>query len=92
MNTSAIPFFSVLVVFPLKLWLLWTNFDVFNVVAWCVGSAMWLWITWAYWKNRDMPAYAGSFRYENGKNQFARTMYAISTLVCYLIAALAAWH
>jgi len=48
------------------------------------------WVTWiiiAYQKNKDLPA-AGPFRYAEGGNQIARTLYVVSMAIIYFVAAI----
>jgi hypothetical protein len=82
------PFFIVAIFAIFKLTKLFQGHETGELVAWAFGSAGWLWIMWAYWKDRDMVARSGNFKYQNGENDFARTFYAISMVVTYVIAVI----
>ena len=68
-----------------KLFILWQRQNTFDLLSWIFFSAIWIWVGWGYWKDKDMPAYVGNFRYNDGKNQLARTIFVVSMIVCFLI-------
>lgn len=90
MNWKAIPFFLVIVLGSVKFFFVLTRSSTFETIGWGLFSIMWAWITWAYWKDKEIPAYAGSYAYGNGENNFARTMYVVVMLVCYLLGIVTA--
>lgn len=90
MNLKALPFLLVIVLGSVKLFFMLSRPSTFDQIGWGMSSIMWAWITWAYWKDKDMPARAGSFKYENGQNNVARTMYVLVMLFCYLLGVVAA--
>ena len=57
----------------------------FDQIAWLAGTVVWCWLGWAFWKDKDMPAYSGSFGYKNGENDFARAIYIIVMMICFLL-------
>lgn len=91
MKKRAMPFILICLVGPLKLIWISINFNLFNILAWLGFSLVSAWIGWAYWRDRDMPSYAGDFRFKEGNN-FPRTLYAFSSLAAYVFAALVDWN
>jgi hypothetical protein len=88
MKFKYIPFILVLTLAPVKIFLLLQKGNLFDSLSWTVFSAVWMWIEWSFWKDKDMPSYAGSFRYADGKNQIARTFFVVIMIVCYLIGVI----
>lgn len=89
MNLKSIPFFVLVSLSPLKFFLLLQASDITEMILWGLISLGFGWIEWAYWKNREMPARAGNFKYQNGKNDFIRALYAAAILCAYLLCFLA---
>ena len=84
-EAKAVPFVAVVIFGLLKLALIMPTHNRFDVAGWLVFSIGWAWITWAYWKDKDMPAYSGNFDYKNGENDFPRAMYVVAMVACYVI-------
>lgn len=90
MNLKVIPFLLIMAVGLMKLFMFSQRPSTFDLIGWTMSSLMLIWIAWAYWKDKELPAYAGNFSYQNGTNQFARTMYVSVWLCCYLVVAVVA--
>jgi hypothetical protein len=90
MNLKIIPFLLIMVVGLVKLFMFSQRPSTFDLIGWSMSSLMLAWIGWAYWKDKELPAYVGNFSYQNGTNQFAITMYVSVMLFCYLVVAVVA--
>lgn len=87
MNIKAFPFFIVVASGLARL-----AFSVFDcqselIVGWLVMSLGWAWICWTFWKNKNMPALTSNFNYENGANDFIRSIYAVILVLMYVSVA-----
>lgn len=86
MNFKCLPFLLILFLAPLKFYeMIVKGRELFDLIIWIAFSMLWCWVAWAFWKNKYMPSYAGKFDYENGENDFARTLYIFATLAGYLL-------
>lgn len=88
MNLRAIPFIFAIALGLVKLFLLIIRRDVFDIFAWLLFSVICLWVCWAYWKNRDIPAYSGNFKFQDGRNEIPRAAFTLLMVVAYFIGAL----
>lgn len=85
MNLKAVPFLLVVLFAPIKLYFLYHSSTKPEFILWVVGiSGVCIWPTWAYWKDRDMPARSGDFQFRaDGKNSVTRSIYVCFLLVCF---------
>jgi len=88
MNLRAIPLIFVILLGPMKLFFLATRRDAFDIFAWILFSAACLWVCWAYWKNRDIPAYSGNFKFQDGRNELPRVAFTLLMTAVYFIGAI----
>lgn len=64
------------------------HFDKFEWVAWSLISCAFLYVGWAYWKDKDLPARSGDFKFEEGKNSTARALYVTMVVGIYAVVAI----
>ena len=87
MNIRAFPFLIVVAIGLGRLIYAFSAFKLDVLVGWLLMSLGWGWVCWAFWKNKDMPAVSGNFKYEDGKNDFIRAVYTIALVSMYLLVA-----
>ena len=88
MILKATPLALIAVLGLVKFLFLFEKSGQFEKVGWLAGTLVWSWLGWAYWKDKDMPTYSGDFSYKNGQNDFARTVYIIVMLFCFLLGVI----
>jgi hypothetical protein len=59
------------------------KFSIEDIFGWLTISLIWLWITWAYWKNKTLPSIHGGFQYKNGENNFIRSFYVAAITLLF---------
>ena len=84
---KAIPFAMAIIIGAIKMILILNRGEWINVFIWCAFCAMWFWIFYAFWKDKDMPSYSGEFRFNDGKSDVKRLIYMISSSIVFLIGA-----
>lgn len=88
MNIRVFPVLIVAGIGLVRLIYAFFHFRLDVLIGWLLMSLGWGWACWAFWKNKNMPAVSGNFKYEDGKNDFIRAIYAVALVIMY---ALAAW-
>jgi hypothetical protein len=83
LNWKAIPFCISIVAGAIKLFLLLKRGIWFDVLAWIAFWGIWGWIFYAYWKDKDIPAYSGTFSFSDGAHKVRRFFYLISSLIAF---------
>lgn len=78
MNIKIAPFLIVISFLFIKFILLINKSNITDIFTWITVGLIWLWIAWAYWRDKSMPAIYGSFHYKNAENNFIRSFYVIS--------------
>ena len=59
------------------------KFSIVDIFVWLNISFIWLWITWAYWKDKTLPSTHGGFQFENGGNNFIRSFYVTAITLLF---------
>ncbi len=88
MNIRVVPFLFVLILSVAKLFQLFHENNLFEIIVWISFSFICLWICWAYWLNRNLPAYSGNFKFQEGVNGFPRTVYTLLMASAHFIGFL----
>lgn len=64
------------------------HFSSFEWLAWLLTSGGALYVSWAYWRDKNLPARSGNFKFEEGKNSTARALYVAVIGGMYIAAAI----
>jgi hypothetical protein len=84
----ALPIAAILVLLCRSLYSVLVNSPVFEAVAFLIFSVWVVWICMAYSHDKDIPAYAGDFKFGKGQNQTLRALFAVTMASLQLLVAI----